>query len=87
MKESNQVNVQNKRYIIKEEKGHKVIYKPLSPQPEPVAVVYPEKGQERYIIDVRYLGKEFGFKSEEEAIGTAIHLHEKVYAALVSRLK
>jgi len=36
-----------------------------------------------FIIDVRYLGKEFGFKSEEEAVGTAIHLHEKVYAELV----
>ncbi|UXO88772.1 hypothetical protein [Bacillus safensis] len=83
MKESNQVKSQNKRYIIKEEKGHKVIYKALSPQPEPVAVVYPEKGQERFNIDVRYLGKEFGFKSEEEAIGTAILLHEKVYAESV----
>lgn len=82
MKESNQVKSQNKRYLIKEEKGHKVIYKSLSPQPEPVAVVYPEKGQERFNIDVRYLGKEYGFKNEEEAIETAIHLHEKVYAAL-----
>ncbi|MBU8607799.1 hypothetical protein [Bacillus pumilus] len=82
MKESNQVKGQNKRYIIKEEKGHKVIYKALSPQPEPVAAVYPEKGQEGINIDVRYLGKEFGFKNEKEAIATAIHLHEKVYVAL-----
>lgn len=86
MKES-QVNGQNKRYIIKEEKGHKVIYKALSSQPEPVAVVYPEKGQERFNIDVRYLGKELGFKNEEEAIATAIHLHEKVYVALDEILK
>ncbi|MES9681277.1 hypothetical protein [Bacillus safensis] len=83
MKESNQVNGQNKRYIIKEEKGHKVIYRILSPQPIPVAVVYLEKGQGRFNIDVRYVPKEFGFKSEEEAIVTAIHLHEKVYAEVV----
>nr|WP_180272979.1 hypothetical protein [Bacillus pumilus] len=50
MKESNQVNGQNKRYIIKEEKGHKVIYKALSPQTEPVAVVYPEKGKKDSIL-------------------------------------
>ncbi|MDR0123144.1 hypothetical protein [Bacillus pumilus] len=87
MKESNQVNGQNKKYIIKEEKGHKVIYKALSPQPEPVAVVYPGTEQGRFHIDVRYLGKEFGFKSEEEAIKTAIHLHKKVYVASETVLK
>ncbi|MFP7265819.1 hypothetical protein [Bacillus altitudinis] len=87
MKELNQVKGQNERYLIKEEKGHKVIYKALSPKPEPVAVVYPEKGEERFNIDVRYLGEELGFKNEEEAIATAIHLHEKVYAALEEVLK
>ncbi|MFP3418055.1 hypothetical protein R0K30_02200 [Bacillus sp. SIMBA_154] len=87
MKKYNQKKSQNEEYSIQEETGYKVIYRVHSAAPEPIAVIYPGKEQGRFNIDVRNLGKEFGFKSEEEAIGTAIHLHEKVYAALVSRLK
>ncbi|MEY8695956.1 hypothetical protein AB9M90_15465 [Bacillus safensis] len=79
--ESNHKLRKNEEYSILEETGYKVIYRILSAEPTPIAVIYPGTEQGRFNIDVRYLGKEFGFKSEEEAIGTAILLHEKVYAA------
>ncbi|MBU8573741.1 hypothetical protein [Bacillus pumilus] len=87
MKKYNQKKSQNEEYSIQEEIGYKVVHRILSAEPTPIAVVYPGTEQGRYNIDVRYLGKEFGFKNEEEAIGTAIQLHEKVYAALETVLK
>ncbi|AVM24291.1 hypothetical protein [Bacillus pumilus] len=86
MKKYNQKKSQNEGYSIQEETSYKVIYRVHSAAPEPIAVIYPGTEQGRFNIDVRYLGKEFGFKSEE-AIRTAIHLHEKIYVALETVLK
>ncbi|MCP9283623.1 MULTISPECIES: hypothetical protein [Bacillus] len=87
MNKYNQKKSQNEEYCIQEETGYKVIYRVHSAAPEPVAVIYPGKEQGRFNIDVRYLGKEYGFKNEEEAIASAIYLHEKVYVALDEILK
>ncbi|MGE6627807.1 hypothetical protein [Bacillus pumilus] len=85
--ESNHKLRKNEEYSIQEETSYKVIYRVHSAAPEPIAVIYPGTEQGRFNIDVRFLGKEFGFKNEEEAIATAIHLHEKVYVASETVLK
>ncbi|MEK4790470.1 hypothetical protein [Bacillus sp. FSL K6-2971] len=87
MRKTKQKLNRNDEYSILEETGYKVIHRILSAEPIPIAVIYHGTEQGRFNIDVRYLGKEFGFKSEEEAIRTAIHLHEKVYVALEEVLK
>lgn len=79
--------MKNTEYRIQEETGYKVIYRILSAEPIPIAVIYPGTEQGRFNIDVRYVGKEFGFKNEEEAIATAINLHEKIYVTLEEVLK
>ncbi|MFE5473853.1 hypothetical protein [Bacillus safensis] len=86
-KETKQSLNRNEKYSILEETGYKVIYRNLSAEPIPIAVIYSGTEQGRFNIDVRYLGKELGFKNEEEAIATAIHLHEKVYVASEEVLK